>query len=67
MPGMSGRQLADRLSARRPGLKVLYLSGYADEAVARYGVDAGETAFLTKPFSPTALARKVAEVLEVTA
>jgi signal transduction histidine kinase/DNA-binding response OmpR family regulator len=64
MPGMSGRQLADRLAAERPGLKVLYLSGYVDEAITRHGIDAGKTALLTKPFSPAALARKVAEVLE---
>jgi signal transduction histidine kinase len=64
MPGMSGRELADRLLPVRPYMRVLFISGHAGEAVGRYGVlDAG-IAFLQKPFTPDALARQVRAVLE---
>jgi len=64
MPGMSGRDLADRVAERRPGIKVLYLSGYTDDAIVRHGVLEPGIAFLQKPFSADALARKVREVLD---
>jgi PAS domain S-box-containing protein len=64
MPGLGGRGLAERLCAARPGLKVLYLSGYTDDAVVRHGVSREAVHFLPKPFSAAALALKVREVLD---
>src|SRR5207249_123584 len=63
MPGISGRELAQRLSATRPAARVLFLSGYTDDAIVRHGVLEAEVEFLQKPFSPLALAQKVREVL----
>src|SRR5436309_1044541 len=64
MPEMSGRELAHRLASLRPDARVLYMSGYADEAIAQHGVLDPGTAFLQKPFTPDGLARKVREVLD---
>jgi len=64
MPYLGGRQLAERLAALRPGLKVLFLSGYTDDAVVRHGVLEADYAFLQKPFTPTSLAQKVRAVLD---
>ncbi len=64
MPGMSGRELAERLAPVRPGMKVLYTSGYTDDAMVRQGVLTAGVAFLQKPFVPDTLARKVREVLD---
>jgi len=64
MPHLSGRELATRVSARRPRLKVLYISGYTDDSIFRHGVLEGGMAFLQKPFNLKALAAKVREVLE---
>jgi CheY-like chemotaxis protein len=64
MPGLSGRQVAEAARALQPALKVLFLSGYCDDAVLRDVVSAADEALLPKPFSPQTLARKVREVLD---
>jgi CheY-like chemotaxis protein len=64
MPEMSGRELAERLQEQMPGMAVLFMSGYTNDAVVRHGVLQAEMAFLQKPFGPPTLARKVREVLE---
>ena len=64
MPGLSGRQLADQLARLRPDTKVLYVSGYTDDAVVRHGVLEAGIAYLQKPFTTDSLARKVREVLD---
>lgn len=64
MPGMGGRQLADRLLEKRAGVKVLYISGYTDDVVSHHGVLEEGASFLQKPFSREALSRKLREVLD---
>ncbi len=64
MPHMNGRELYERLAARRPGTKVLYMSGYTGDAIAHQGVLDPGTAFIQKPFALRALLQKVREVLE---
>jgi PAS domain S-box-containing protein len=64
MPGMGGRELAERAALLRPGIKVLLMSGYTDDPVVQCQIRDRTVAFLQKPFPPDALARKVREVLD---
>ena len=64
MPGASGPELVGQLMARRPGLKVIYMSGYTDDAIVHHGVLNPGIAFLHKPFTSDALGRKIREVLD---
>jgi two-component system, cell cycle sensor histidine kinase and response regulator CckA len=64
MPGMNGRLLADRLLSKRPGLKVVFISGYTDSFIAGHGVLEPGTHLLHKPFTEDALIRKIREVLD---
>ena len=64
MPQMSGRELAERLQALRPSLKVLYISGYTDDMLAHHGVLESNVFLLQKPFAPDELAIKLRELLD---
>ena len=64
MPGISGRELADRLRAVRRGLRVLFASGYTENAIVHHGVLEDGIRFIGKPYSVNALARKIREVLD---
>jgi signal transduction histidine kinase/ActR/RegA family two-component response regulator/Flp pilus assembly protein TadD len=64
MPKMSGRQLANRVTEITPSIKVIFMSGYTDNAIAQHGVLDANTVFIEKPFTPDSLVRKVREVLD---
>jgi FixJ family two-component response regulator len=64
MPGINGRAVADRLTPLRPQMLVLYMSGYTEDAIVQHGVLNEGVNFIEKPFAPSALARKVLEVLD---
>lgn len=67
MPGMNGRELADRIAAEWPGVRRLFMSGYTDDVIFHHRVLEAGVAFLPKPFTPSTLARKVREVLDAPA
>ena len=64
MPGASGRALANQVGVMRPGIKVVYMSGYTDDAITDHGVLDPGIAFIQKPFTPFGLISKVREVLD---
>jgi PAS domain S-box-containing protein len=67
MPGMNGRAMVERLVGRYPDARILFMSGYTDDALAPLGVAAGDMAFLPKPFTPKQLAERVREVIDAPA
>lgn len=64
MPKMSGRELVEQLTELRPSMRILYMSGYTDDAIVHHGTLEEGVPFIEKPFSPDALTRKVREVLD---
>jgi PAS domain S-box-containing protein len=64
MPKVNGRELAEQLGKRRPDMRVLYMSGYTDNAIMNSGVLEKDVAFIQKPFTPAVMAEKVRDVLE---
>ena len=64
MPQMGGKELSEKIKTLKPGVKLLFISGYTDEAVVRQGILDRKIPFLQKPFTPQALASKVREVLD---
>ena len=64
MPRMNGRELADGIAERWPGIKVLFMSGYTDEAIVHHGVLEPGVHFISKPFTAAALTRKIRELLD---
>jgi signal transduction histidine kinase/ActR/RegA family two-component response regulator len=67
MPGMNGRELAERLKLTRRETRVLYMSGYSDDAILRHGLKTASVHFIQKPFSMKALAAKIRETLKTSA
>ena len=63
LPAMNGKELAERLKLLRPGVAVLFTSGYSQDVIAHHGVLDRDVVYIAKPYSPEALARKVREVL----
>jgi Response regulator containing CheY-like receiver and SARP domains len=64
MPGMNGSELATELIPHRPEMRVLFTSGYTEDVIVHHGVLNDDVSFLGKPYSPSALAKKIREVLD---
>ncbi len=64
LPGITGRELADRLRGQHPALRVLYMSGYVDDMLGRRGIMDSHHALLPKPFTPQGLAERVRAILD---
>jgi two-component system cell cycle sensor histidine kinase/response regulator CckA len=67
MPQMSGRELAEAVSRRHPGIRILYMSGYTEDTIVHHGMLDNAVSLLQKPFTPTSMARRVREVLDAAA
>lgn len=67
LPGISGPELAQALRKQRPGMRVLFVSGYTDDDVVRYGIKRADTSLLSKPYTPRVLAARIREVLDAPA
>jgi CheY-like chemotaxis protein len=63
MPEMGGRELAEELTRRRPGLRIVFMSGYTSDEVLRQGIETEQVDFVQKPFTPEVLTRKIQTVL----
>jgi len=64
MPRMGGPDLVAALRPRRPAIRALFMSGYTDDAVVRHGLMEADVAFIQKPYTPFALARKIRDILD---
>jgi len=64
MPGMNGKELADRIQALRPGMKVLFMSGYTEEVLVRFGGSLEGISLLDKPFTPTVLLQRIRDLID---
>jgi two-component system cell cycle sensor histidine kinase/response regulator CckA len=65
LPGMGGRALAERIAEQRPGMRILFMSGYSDDMVLKHRLLGVKVALLQKPFTAEALAEKVRDILEL--
>jgi hypothetical protein len=65
MPGISGRELSERVKAIRPEIRVLFMSGYTDQAVVHHGILESDAVLLQKPFTVAALAAKLRDILNL--
>ena len=63
MNPMSGSELVKELAPRRPDTRVLYISGFPDDAIVQYGINQSQVSFLAKPFTPKILVQKIRSVL----